>query len=138
MKHGSTAHHSRANLAGGAGNDTISVATFGNDISALTDTREQIEMDGDGGNDLLTFFAFPPENSQLVLGYSYVLTMHGGAGDDTLIADAQYFNGGGNTGSIYEYGDAGNDQHILLYTGPFQVLQIDGGSGIDSGLSPSS
>jgi hypothetical protein len=136
-KHGSTPKHSRATLAGGAGNDIIAVSTIGNS-NCLVDTRERIEMDGGNGNDLLTFFAFPPENSQLVLGYSYVLTMHGGLGDDTEIADANYFNGGGETGSILEYGDEGNDQHVLLYTGPYQTLLIDGGDGMDFGLSPAS
>jgi hypothetical protein len=137
MKHGSTPKHSRATLAGGAGDDIIAVSTIGSS-NCLIDTRERIDMNGGNGNDLLTFFAFPPENSQLVLGYSYVLTMHGGLGDDTEIADANYFNGGGETGSILEYGDEGNDQHVLLYAGPYQTLLIDGGDGTDFGLSPAS
>jgi hypothetical protein len=136
-KHGSTMRHSRAVLDGGAGNDIIAV-NFTSNALCVIDTREQIEMDGGAGNDLLTYFDLPPENSQLVLGYSYVLTMHGGLGDDTEIADAQYFNGGGETGSILEYGDGGNDQHVLLYSGPFQTLLIDGGDGTDFGLSPAS
>ena len=136
-KHGSTMKHGRASLDGGAGNDIIAV-NFTSNALCVIDTREMIEMDGGSGDDLLTYFDLPPENSQLVLGYSYVLTMHGGLGNDTEIADAQYFNGGGETGSILEYGDEGNDQHILLYAGPYQTLLIDGGDGMDFGLSPAS
>jgi hypothetical protein len=62
--------------------------------------------------------------------------MHGGAGDDVLYANAKYFNGGGFTGSILEYGDAGNDALTLFYVGPYTTLLMDGGPGLDLGLSP--
>ena len=62
--------------------------------------------------------------------------MHGGAGNDALYANANFFNGGGYTGSILEYGDAGDDRLTLLYAGPYTTLLMDGGPGTDTGLSP--
>jgi len=139
MKRGATVHTEIAILNGGLGNDTIIEAAAAGIISAVGSV-DRTEMDGGAGDDLLMFFDLPTD-AGTVLGYSYELTMHGGAGNDTLIADVSYFGPGqpGDTASILEYGDGGDDQHILLAnSGPFATLLIDGGLGTDGGLSPSS
>jgi hypothetical protein len=134
-KLGATAHHTHARLAGGAGNDIIDVSVH-TDVMNLVDTTDYTEMDGGAGNDRLLFVDLPDPGFQTVLGYSYQLTMHGGAGNDALYANARYLNIAGYTGGILEYGDAGDDHLTLLYDGPYSNLLMDGGPGIDFGLSP--
>jgi hypothetical protein len=140
-KHGAVAHNATANLDGGQGDDTIAVLVQYVPVQqdSIPDQiiDEYIDMDGGAGNDRLIFTDLPEPGFQTVLGYDYVLTMHGGAGNDFLYADASYFNGGGHTGSILEYGDGGDDALTLLYAGPSTTLLMDGGPGTDTGLSPS-
>ena len=130
-------------MLGGNGNDhqaivNSSAALAG--IRALDTTNKEV-MDGGDGSDLLTYNVIPPDDGTiLVLGNSFDLTMNGGAGNDTIIANASFFGPANNSvfAKITENGGTGDDQLVLLFFGAPSALLIDGGPGFDGGLSPAS